>query len=256
MKRTLMQKVASRFRGPPPRNKTCAVCQQAVVDFAPYRGGWSEAPEFMRAIDMVGSDIDHFSCPSCHSHDRERHLLLYLGELGLLDRFRGAALLHFAPEKRLQPIFESLQPARYVRGDLFPSEPGIECIDLMQIPYGDESFDIVIANHVLEHVADDRRGLRELSRVLRPGGFAILQTPYSARLHATLEDPGIDDDASRLAVYGQEDHVRLYGRDIFQRFSDCGLTADVQRHESALPEIDPIRHGVNLQEPLFLFRRR
>lgn len=247
--------IARLLRRPAPKERYCVVCEQDVEAFAPYRGGWQQAPALMRVLDVTGSDLDHWSCQSCGSHDRERHLLLYLKRLGLLDRFRGADVLHFAPEKRLSRLLQALQPARYVRADLFPSAPEIQKLDLLDIGFPDASFDIVLANHVLEHVADDRLGVQELHRVLRPGGFAILQTPYSARLHATLEDAGIDDDAARLAIYGQEDHVRLFGRDIFKRFEGSGLVADIRRHGEVLLDIDPLQYGVNRAEPLFLFHR-
>lgn len=101
------------------------------------------------------------------------------------------------------------------------------------------------------------QGLAALMQVTAgmQGGFAILQTPYSARLHTTLEDPGIGDDAARLAIYGQEDHVRLFGQDIFKRFEGSGLVADIRRHDEVMPDIDPKRYGVNRAEPLFLFHR-
>jgi SAM-dependent methyltransferase len=254
---SILKRLERRLTGRrPPKDKLCVICKQAVEGFEPYRGGWAEAPALMRLLDVVGSDIDHFACPACSSHDRERHLWLYLERLGLLQRFRDAQVLHVAPEKRLAKLLLALGPARYVKADLFPSEPDIEKLDLLDIGGADARFQIVLANHVLEHVSDDRQALREIHRVLAPGGFAILQTPYSARLHATVEDPGIDDDRARLAIYGQEDHVRLFGRDIFARFEASGLVAEIHWHDELMPDVDPLRHGVNLREPLFLFHRR
>ena len=98
-------------------------------------------------------------------------------------------------------------------------------MDILDMPLESESFDFVIANHVLEHVSDDLKALTEIRRVLRVGGYAILQTPYSSKLHHTWQDPGIADDAARLQAYGQEDHVRLFGRDIFARITSAGLAS-------------------------------
>lgn len=254
MARALLQRMLRKLTGKrPSKNKYCVVCRNAVEYFAPYRGGWAASPPLMRLLDVVGSDLDNWSCPSCGAHDRERHLLLYLERLGLLERITGAQVLHFAPEKRLSKIFLKLEPSRYVRGDLFPSEPEIQKLDLLAIDFPDASFDIVFANHVLEHVSDDQRGVSEVRRVLRPGGFAILQTPYSTRLHHTIEDPGVDDEITRNELFGQEDHVRLFGRDIFERFARSGLVADVKRHADILPDIDAERYGISCDEPLFLF---
>lgn len=209
----------------------------------------------MAALSVVGSDLDHFGCPVCGCHDRERHLVLYLKRLGMLDKFRGAQILHFAPERCFSKLIAGLQPERYIKGDLFPAAPGIEKMDMLAIPYESETFDYVIANHVLEHVADDLKALSELRRVLKVGGVAILQTPYSAKLQSTFVDAGVDDHQARLHAYGQEDHVRLYGSDIFMRFESVGFKSRVIRHMDVISDVDPARYGVNVEEPLFLFER-
>lgn len=204
---------------------------------------------------MVGSDVDNFSCPRCRGHDRERHLLLFLQSSGLLEAMRGKTILHFAPERQLSRWIAATEPARYVRCDLEPASPDIRRIDMLAINAEAGSFDFLIANHVLEHVADDRRALREIHRVLKPGGHAILQTPFAMKLHTTWEDPGIADGAARLQAYGQADHVRLYGRDIFERFASSGLEPMVRRHAELLPNTDSIGLGINPEEPFFLFRK-
>jgi SAM-dependent methyltransferase len=133
--------------------------------------------------------------------------------------------------------------------------PGVVKADMEAMPFADAAFDLVIANHVLEHVDDERKALGEVARVLAPGGFAILQTPYSARLHATWRDPGIDTPEARLQAYGQEDHVRLFGRDIFERIASAGFESHVRRHAELLGDVDPGVAGVNAAEPFFLFRK-
>lgn len=93
-------------------------------------------------------------------------------------------------------------------------------------------------------------------RVLRIGGLAILQTPYSSKLLSTFEDSGIDGDTLRLQLYGQEDHVRLYGLDIFDRFASVGLVADIKTHESVFDNLDADYYGVNVREPFFLYKKQ
>jgi len=236
-------------------NKFCCICNNDVVGFQPYRDGWKNAPQLMSVLEVIGSDLDNFSCTICGAHDRERHLFLFFEALKLFDKFEGASILHFAPEKRLAKIIESKVPLSYIKADLYPSDSTIEKVDMTNICYDSESFDIVIANHVLEHIPDDIKALSELRRVLKKGGMAILQTPYSAKLNTTLQDSGIDDDNSRLHLYGQEDHVRLYGLDIFDRFASVGLLPDIKVHDLTLSNIDSSRYGVNPREPLFLYTK-
>jgi len=234
----------------------CVLCSHRVWRFMPYMGGSTDAPKLMRVMDMVGSDLDHFECPRCGAHDRERHLLMYLEKTGLLAGMRDKSVLHFAPEKRLARCIIGNSPARYVPCDLYPSTPDVQRVDMLEMQFDDQSFDMVIANHVLEHVNDDLRALGEICRVLKPSGYAILQTPYSGKLHHTWQDPGIDDDAVRLQAYGQRDHVRLFGRDIFTRFTSAGLLSRVRQHDELLSDIDATALGVNPKEPFFLFQRK
>lgn len=221
----------------------------------PYRGGWKAAPRLMIALRVVGSDLDHFECPNCSCNDRERHLLVYMEAAGMFNAMKGKSLLHFAPERALLPKLARTGLSRHVKADLFPVSPEVECIDVMAIPYPDEAFDFVIANHVLEHVGDDVLALAELRRVLKPGGIAILQTPFSDVLEHTLCDAGVRTDDERLQLYGQEDHVRLFGRDIFDRIASVGFVSRVVGHSEALAELDPVRFGVNRDEPFFHFER-
>jgi SAM-dependent methyltransferase len=235
-------------------SKFCCFCAQQFPKFLPY-AGLRSVPPLMTALDVIGSDISQFECPNCHCHDRERHLYLYLNAMGLLQTFKNADVLHFAPERMFQFVIENQQPKSYVRGDLFPANPQVNRIDMLNIQFPEHTFDVVIANHVLEHVDNDARALTELRRVLKPGGLAILQTPYSAMLTATFADPGINTDQARIQAYGQEDHVRLYGADIFVRFASVGFTPRIQNHAALLSEIDSLVYGVNPREPLFLFER-
>jgi SAM-dependent methyltransferase len=236
--------------------RRCCLCGRRVGRFLPYRGGWAGAPPLMRVLKIVGSDLDRYGCPVCGCNDRERHLALYFRELGLFEKVRGSAVLHFAPEPKFGFLIAQAGPSHYVRADLTPAAPEIEKIDMLAIPYAEGSFDLVIANHVLEHVADDTKALSELHRVLRPGGLAILQTPYSSVLDHSLSDLGVTTEEARLQLFGQEDHVRLYGRGVFASFAAAGFVSRVVRHEEALPAIDAKTFGVNRDEPLFLFERR
>lgn len=238
-----------------PRNLQCIICGHSLYKFLPFRGGWDHAPSLMRVLQVVGSDLDRFQCPWCGCHDRERHLFLYMTVSGLMSNLAGLSVLHFAPERRLSPKIMAVKPKRYVQCDLLPQSPDVMQVDMLNMPFDNSSFNLVIANHVLEHVSDDQRALAEVARVLRPDGYAILQTPYSEKLKHSWSDAGIDTDEARLQAYGQEDHARLYGRDIFERFESFGLKARVRQHHEILLQFDGAKFGVNEAEPFFLFQK-
>jgi len=232
----------------------CTVCGEHIEAFQPYRGGQAHRPPLMLLLEVIGSNTDQFLCPSCGSHDRERHLLMYLAQLNLLPLLGGKAkVLHFAPEKWVSQLITLQKPEAYIQADLYPESENIQKIDMHEIPYPDESFTIVIANHVLEHVDDDLKAMSEIRRVLSPGGLAILQTPYSASLHHTFSDPGVTKPEQRLQLFGQEDHVRLFGRDIFERFATAGFSPLIVTHQQVLSDMPAQIFGVNEREPLFLF---
>ena len=236
--------------------RICCLCSSRVRRFLPYLGGYAEAPALMRALEVVGSDLDHHECPACGCHDRERHLLLYLRASGLLDQMTGSRILHLAPEKHLRNVIRDTRPADHVMGDLFPESADIARLNVVALPYAAESFDIVIANHLLEHVNLLDKALAEIARVLRPRGYAILQTPFSPVLEHTFEDNGIDTPDKRRQAYGQEDHVRLFGRNIVQLIERLGFESCIRLHTELLPDIDPLAYGVNPAEPFMLFVRK
>lgn len=237
------------------RRRRCVVCGSYVGRFLSYRRGSASVPRLSLALAMVGSDVDNFECPRCGCHDRERHLALYFEAYGLWQRMSGMRVLHFAPERHLSRLVAERAPIEHQMCDLHPQVEGVQIVDLEHMPFADKHFDLLIANHVLEHVSNDRRALGEIVRVLRPGGLAILQTPYSSLLENTWEDPGIRTPMARLEAYGQEDHVRLYGLDIFTRFASTGLKPRVTYHADCLADINPLQWGVNSVEPFFLFEK-
>lgn len=233
----------------------CNICGNSVTRFIPYRGGTRAIPPLMRELNVIGSDVDHFECPRCGAHDRERHLRLYFERAGLFKKIAGARVLHFAPEKYFSQLIQQAEPQEYTRADLYPTSKDIQKIDIQNLPFDSGSFDFVIANHVLEHVENDKTALNEICRVLMPGGNAILQTPFSNNLQKKLEDPGISSELARLHAYGQEDHRRLYGNNWVKNFEIPGLISNVQAHADVLSDIDPFINGVNAAEPFMWFRR-
>lgn len=247
-------------RSEPPASDTvltrmCVFCNRSVEAWLPFRTGEAGRSVFMKKLQSVGSNVERFLCPHCSSMDRERHLRLFFDRLNIMERVRGGAVLHMAPEFRLRGYIESHGLGSYVRGDLAPKAEGVEKIDLQQIPYPDQTFDMLICNHMLEHVDKVEIALREMRRVLKRGGRAICQTPYASRLTKTFEDPLLQSTDDRLFFYGQEDHVRLFGSDIAQHFIAARFTGRLVPHSEILPDVDPEQFGVNEREPFFDFVR-
>jgi SAM-dependent methyltransferase len=195
------------------------------------------------------------ACWSCGSLERDRLLWLFLDGRGDLLR-PGMDVLHVAPEPPLQTRLRELPEARYVSGDLDSPLADVR-LDVTDVQFADQSFDLVVCNHVLEHVPDDGRAMRELHRVLRPGGLAILLVP-DVRSEQTFEDPSVTDPDERRRLFGQDDHVRVYGWDYLDRLRAAGFEVEVVQMEEELGAEAVERHRLRKfgeVEPIFLGRR-
>lgn len=160
-------------------------------------------------------------CPSCLSLERHRLIWLYLIRVpGILTI--PVKLLHVAPEQCFYGRFKKMAHIDYVTADL-ESPLAEHHFDLHTIPFDQETFDLILCNHVLEHVEDDRRVMGEILRVLKPGGLAILQVPQDPDRDVTYEDPLITGPKEREKHFGQKDHLRLYGRDYSSRLRQAGF---------------------------------
>jgi SAM-dependent methyltransferase len=232
----------------------CSVCRKTVTAWKPHPH-LAQRSEFMKLMDTIGSDMAVYQCPACGCTDRDRHLWLYLNAIGLPDSIRGARLLHLAPERHLEALFEACGPAEYIKGDLLPSRPNQIKVDAEQLQFDNGQFDIIVCNHVLEHVESPERALAEFFRCLKPRGLLIAQTPYSPLLKATFElktFPGAD---FATLFYGQNDHVRLFADDIVSRFRAAGFQGELLAHVTLLPGVDAQEAGINAREPLFIFSK-
>lgn len=189
-------------------DKQCPICDRTVKMFGP-----SGTPLRYNAL-----------CPHCNSLERHRALWLHTNKKKLLPESNHIKLLHFAPEKCFYNILQN-RTADYYPVDYNPDYPGIRCrVDITNIPYSHDFFDIIICNHVLEHIIDEERALTELSRVLKPEGTVIITVPLNDSLNETFEEPEYNTPELRLIHYGQEDHVRIYGRDIKKRLETIFLS--------------------------------
>jgi SAM-dependent methyltransferase len=134
-------------------------------------------------------------------------------------------LLHVAPERSLVRYLSTLENLEYLTADISGRNVMVP-MDLTHIQYPTDYFGAIICNHVLEHIPDDRQAMSELFRVLKPGGWAILQVPLSNRLRDTLEDPTVVSKEDRERVFGQDDHVRIYAADYSGRLESVGFRVE------------------------------
>lgn len=180
---------------------------------------------------------------------------MYFDALKLWPIIAKSNVLHFAPELQLQRRIEELCPRSYIKADLRPSSPDIQSIDVTEMPFPDKFFDLVICNHVLEHVQNDTEALSEIFRVIKPGGLAILQTPYSSLLKNSFSDPAICTDELRNHFYGKEDHIRVFGYDLFLKIEQAGFELQVKSHKEVISYIDSSIYGINPNEDLILVNK-
>lgn len=201
---------------------------------------------------VIGGGRRAAGCYKCESRDRER--LLYAFIIKELDLSKDISILHIAPEPKLSKILLDRNFKEYICGDLFTGNyyypEHVKNINILSIPYENNYFDLIICNHVLEHIPEDAKAMKEILRVLKPGGKAILQVPISKNNQKTHEDFSISDPQKRKELFGQFDHVRIYGQDYVTRLENAGFT--VQRVNIS----DKYKKfGVNPEEDIFFCKK-
>lgn len=206
----------------------CPVCTKGFRKFLPY-GRVNTRPNAL--------------CPNCLSLERHRLIWLYLKDK---TNFFDTKLhvLHIAPEACYIPRFEKLHGNQYITADIESPLAKVK-MDIHSIPFEDNTFDFVLCNHVLEHVDSDLIAMKEIQRVLKPGGLSILQVPFFHPVpEKTFEDPTILDPVEREKAFGQRDHVRLYGHDYTQRIHQSGLVPVEDNYVNELPNEIRIKFGL------------
>ena len=174
--------------------------------------------------------------PSTLSLERHRLLWLYLkSETGFFSE--KLKVLHFAPEQAFYKRFRKLKNLDYTTTDLNSPLADVKA-DICNLPFEDESFDFILCNHVLEHIPDDHKAMNELYRILKPGGTAILQIPQDLKREKTFQDDSITDPGERARIFGQYDHVRIYGRDYFETLRKIGFQVEEVDYTSRLSEAE------------------
>ena len=178
--------------------------------------------------------------PSTLSLERHRLFWLYLkNETGFFSPANKASeklkVLHFAPEQAFYRRFRKMKNLDYTTTDLNSPIADVKA-DICNLPFQDNEYDFIFCNHVLEHIPDDMKAMQELYRILAPGGTAILQVPYEADRDTTFEDNTITDPKERAKIFGQYDHVRVYGMDYFEKLRTAGFHVEAVDYTATLSE--------------------
>ena len=214
----------------------CPVCEHSYSKFLPY--GRIARPNAL--------------CPNCLALERHRLMWLFLREK---TSFFAAKLrvLHIAPEHCFIERFEGLPNLDYITADIESPLAKVK-MDVHDIPFPDNSFDVVFCNHVLEHVKDDIKACSEFNRVLKPTGWGILQSPVY-NLEKTLEDNSITDAAERERIFGQRDHVRKYGKDYASRLRNSGIKIEENNFVKELEPALVSKFALPITETIFVCRK-
>jgi SAM-dependent methyltransferase len=217
----------------------CPICDHHYRTFLPY-GRINPRPNAL--------------CPNCQSLERHRLIWLYL--TNRTDFFkRKQRILHVAPEACFMKRFEAMHGEDYITADIESPLAKVK-MDIHNIPFPDGSFDVVLCNHVLEHVANDIKAMSEIARVLKGGGYSILQVPFFSPVpNTTIEDASILDPREREKAFGQDDHVRKFGKDYPKRIARAGLTPVASTFSNELPASDVEKYGLAAGEILYIGNR-
>jgi SAM-dependent methyltransferase len=215
----------------------CPVCQKYSGKFAP-----------------AGLKRKNHKCIWCGSFERHRFIWLFLERKMRILSEPPRSMLHFAPEKGLERRLKNVIGKGYISADIDESRAMFKT-DITNIQFPDNHFGSIFCSHVLEHITDDRQAMGELYRILAPSGWAIIAVPITAT--TTIENPDITDPKLRLQLYGQEDHVRRYGKDFVNRLSEVGFQVkSISSANISTPnETEKMKLGEPIEAGIFLCKK-
>jgi SAM-dependent methyltransferase len=219
-------------------NVECPICNSRFRKFLPY-----------------GHNIirENALCPKCLSLERHRLMWLFLRDK---TEFFTANLevLHIAPEQCFYSRFKKLDNLDYITADMESPIADVR-MDIQEMPFEENEFDVVICNHVLEHVEDDKIAMSEILRVLKKGGFALIHVPIDYSMKETYENQAITEPKDREKHFRQKDHYRLYGLDFPERLKEAGFTITDSNYTDELDKETIERYRLIKNEYMFAFRK-
>lgn len=216
----------------------CPICKGRFRKLMPY-GVWQKRVNAL--------------CPKCLSLERHRLMWLYLQrETGFFSD--SLKVLHVAPEQCFRDRFRKLKNLEYITADMESPIADVK-LDVQNIPFDENTFDVVICNHVLEHVEDDKQAMEELFRITKKGGCAIIYVPIDFSRETTYEDPGIITPTDREKHFRQKDHLRLYGKDFPKKLEESGFTITEENYLDRIPEEERTKFALPKQEYMYAYKK-
>lgn len=223
-------------------NVCCPICKTGFKKFEPYGVPLRE----------------NAKCPYCGSFERHRLLWKYMEEkTDIFNSEIPKKILHFAPERFYYETFSRQKNTHYFPCDINPEKydlPGktkVMKVDITSIPFENNYFDVVLCNHVLEHIPDDKKAMQELYRVMKKGAWGIFQVPINYSQFLTYEDWSITDPKEREKAFGQSDHVRWYGLDYKQRLESAGFVVVSDEYAKKFQKPEIIKFGILPNELIY-----
>ena len=210
----------------------CPICASWLRSFEPF--GLRPRPDAL--------------CPVCGCLERHRLVWIFFNCNTNLFDGSGKKMLHIAPEKELEAKLRKTPALDYLTADLKDPHAMVQ-MDITNIDYPDDLFDVIYCSHVLEHVGDDRKAMRELNRVLKADGWAVFVVPI--KVEKTIEDPSVTDPAERERLFGQRDHVRRYGPDFFERLQESGFRVKTVSSADIAGVGNIVRFGLKTEQLFF-----
>lgn len=238
IKEKLRQKEIKAYQGD---NVSCPICNSTFRVFATY------------GVDKR----KNARCLNCNSLERHRLLWKYLNEKTNHLEGKKFKMLHFAPQRMFLKKFSSHPNIDYTPCDINPETyeyyniHKIEKVDVMNIPFSDNSFDMVMCNHVLEHIEDYKVGMSELYRVMKKGGWGIFQVPIDYSRETTFEDDSITDPKERERVFGQFDHLRIFGKDYKNQLESVGFNVTENNYVNQFTDEEINKFGFSKDEKIY-----
>lgn len=247
----------------PDKKCFCNICGNRFGFFMPYTYDKKELRQRMDRIaetGIIASPQDAFFCPYCYSSSRDRHFTAMFNKIEFSKKYlkKDTKVLHFAPEVGISKLFTDAK-CDYHPVDIAPERyscfPNISKADITEIPFDDNTFDMIFAIHILEHVENDTKALNELYRVLKPGGTILLQTPHSDQIEETFTDPFAKTTEQQIKAYVEEGHVRIYGLDLLKRYKEAGFELHFVKSNKLFTQKDAEELGFNNKEDLMLITK-
>ncbi len=215
----------------------CACCGSTFSAFAPFgnikrKNAW---------------------CPKCESLERHRLLSMYFKNKTDIYS-KPLKVLHIAPEIAFFNHFKSQENLDYNPVDIYPHlyPKGTKYLNVLKNDLPDNTYDVIICNHVFQYIEEDRKAMKELYRIMKHGGWGVMQVPYDKKREITYEDSSIKDPLEREKAFGLKEHVRFYGLDYADRLREAGFNVSIQDYTSEFSDEENFKYGFWKGDPIFL----